>query len=81
MNRDGKFWNWLVWTMFILLIGMGLGMWWRITQIEPNLAIAQAEIKRSHSLMVKDLTDLDVRLTLIENEAEKHGWKVYRVKK
>lgn len=68
MNRDGKFWNWLIWTMFILLIGFGIGQWYRIKQIEPQLTIAQAEIKRSHSLMVKDLTDLDVRLTLIEKK-------------
>ena len=74
MNRDGKFWNSLIWTLFILMIGIAFGMWWRIKQVEPNLSIAQAEIKRSHSLMVKDLVDLDVRLTLIEKQI--HGTRV-----
>ena len=74
MNRDGNFWLTLVWTMFVLLIGIGLGMAWRIAQVEPNLSIAQIEIKQSHRLMVKDLTDLDVRLTLIEKQI--HGTRV-----
>jgi putative copper export protein len=60
--------------LFCLLIGTGLGMFYRIKQVEPQLTIAQAEIKRSHSLMVKDLTELDVRLTLIEKQI--HGTRV-----
>ena len=74
MNRDGNFWTLIVWTMFVLLIGIGLGMFWRIQQVEPQLTTAQAEIKRSHSLMVKDLVDLDVRLTLVEKQI--HGARV-----
>lgn len=74
MNCYDKFWDWLIWTLFVLLIGIGLGMAWRIKQVEPQLTIAQAEIKRSHSLMTKDLTDLDVRLTLIEKQI--HGTRV-----
>lgn len=68
MNRDGKFWTSLVWTLFVLIIGVILGQYWRIVQVEPQLTTAQAEIKHSHSLMVKDLTELDVRLTLIEKQ-------------
>ena len=68
MNRDGKTWNWLIWTMFVLLIGIGLGMFWRIKQVEPNLRTAQAEIKQTNRLMAEDLADLDVRLTLIEKQ-------------
>jgi len=74
MNYDGEFWNCLIWTIFILFIGIGIGQYWRIVQVEPQLTIAQAEIKKSHSLMVKDLVDLDVRLTLIEKKI--HGMRV-----
>ena len=54
--------------LFCLLFGTGLGMFYRIKQVEPQLTTVQAEIKQSHSFMVKDLTDLDVRLTLLEKK-------------
>jgi len=60
--------------LFCLLIGTGLGMFYRIKQVEPQLTTAQAEIKQSHRLMVKDLTDLDVRLGLVEKKV--HGMRV-----
>jgi len=74
MKRDGKFWNWLIWTLFVLLIGIGLGMFYRIKQIEPAFEITQAEIKESHKLLVKDFTELDIRLTLLEKKI--HGMRV-----
>jgi len=54
--------------LFSLLVGTGLGMFYRIKQIEPQLTIAQTEIKQSHSLIAKDITELDVRLTLLEKK-------------
>ena len=74
MNRDGNFWTLIVWTMFVLLIGIGLGMWWRIQQVEPQLTTAQAEIKEYQRSMARDFTDLDVRLTLVEKQI--HGTRV-----
>ncbi len=69
-----KGWNLVVWTLFILLIGIGLGQWWRIVQIEPKLRDAQDEIIKYNRNVAKDLTDLDVRLTLIEKKI--HGTRV-----
>ncbi len=63
-----KAWMWIVWSLFILLIGVGLGQWWRIKQIEPKLRDAHIEILESNRKIAHDLTDLDVRLTLMEKK-------------
>ena len=68
MKAESKFWERLIWTLFVLLIGICIGQYLRIKQVEPQLATAQSEIKASHTLLVKDLTDLDVRLKLIEKK-------------
>ena len=74
MNRDGrKTWSFtpgefLMVILFSLLVGTGLGMFYRIKQVEPQLTIAQTEIKQSHSLIAKDITEIDVRLTLLEKK-------------
>ena len=68
MTPNGKIWNWLVWTLFVLLIGIFLGQFWRISQVEPNFLITVSEIKQSNRLIAKDITELDVRLTLLEKK-------------
>ena len=68
MTPNGKIWNWLVWTLFVLLIGIFLGQFYRISQVEPNFLITVSEIKQYNRLIAKDITELDVRLILLEKK-------------
>ena len=74
MNRDGTFWNWVPWTLFIFMICIATGQYWRIVQVEPQLITAQAEIKRTNRLMAEDLADMDVLITLLEKKI--HGGRL-----
>lgn len=41
--------DFLIYTIFILLIGLGLGMFWRANQVEPNLKAQIILLEKSGS--------------------------------
>jgi hypothetical protein len=50
-----------------LLIGLGLGYAWRMVQVEPVVGEAVDFVYKQNQRLTKDLAQLELRLTLLED--------------
>ena len=53
---------------FVLLIGIGLGYYWRACQVEPTLIQKIEKVKENQREVSKELTSLEVRIGILEKK-------------
>jgi len=53
---------------FILLIGVGLGYYWRACQVEPALIQKIEKVKENQREISRELTSLEVRIGILEKK-------------
>ncbi len=67
--------------LFVLLLGVGLGQWWRIAQVEPMkdqiIMEMLEEIREQRRKVAKDVIDFEIRLGILERQNKSKGGVYY----
>ncbi len=63
--------------LFVLLVGVGLGQWWRIAQVEPikdQIIMGMLEeIREQRRKIAKDVIDFETRLGMLEGKNKREA--------